>query len=248
MLGELLDVVDQAEESPLRFDLGASAEREAIEPFVVTQIRKHRLDRAEALPVGGASVGRIDLLFHPGRQGANSKIGLARWHRGDTTATPLGMDSTFAGSFPALSPDGRWLAFASNASGSGRSEVFVRPYPDVKAGRWQVSQAGGSVPHWSHSGRELFYINGARALVAATVVPGPSFTLGAQTKLFDASPLRTWGNITLFYDVAPDDQRFLMLRPVIEASRVSGTRPDKLVQITNWTAEVQAKLTGKAAK
>ena len=178
---------------------------------------------------------------------ANSKIGLARWHKGDTTATPLGADQTFAVRYPALSPDGRWIAFESNASGSGR-EVFVCPFPDVNAGRWQVSQSGGTLPHWSHSGRELFYINGARALVAATVVPGASFTLGAQAKLFDASPLRTWGEYTLLYDVAPDDQRFLMLRPVIEARQAGGNRADKLVQITNWTAEVQAKLAGKAPK
>src|ERR1019366_4322846 len=83
--------------------------------------------------------------------GPQRDIVLAR--RGDTTTTQLMADSTFAEVFPALSPDGRWLAYASNES-SGRFEVYVRPFPDVNASRVQVSQAGGSEPRWAHSGRE----------------------------------------------------------------------------------------------
>ncbi len=126
--------------------------------------------------------------------------------------------------------------------------MYVRPFPNVSGGLWQISQDGGNFPHWSHSGRELFNINGDRAVVAAAVVPGSPFSLGAQKVLFDASPLRRVGEYTLFFDVAPDDQRFLMERPLLESGRPGATKTDQLVQITNWAAEVHAKLTGKGPR
>lgn len=55
----------------------------------------------------------------------------------------------------AMSPDGRWIAYASDEA--GRYEIYVRPFPDVSAGRWQVSINGGRAPRWAHSGRELFF-------------------------------------------------------------------------------------------
>ena len=64
---------------------------------------------------------------------------------------------------PAISPDGRWLAYVSNES--GRAEVYVRGFPDM-AGRYQVSLEGGTEPAWSPRGGELFYRDGP-ALMAA---------------------------------------------------------------------------------
>ena len=64
-----------------------------------------------------------------------------------------------------ISPDGRWLAYRSNES--GRDEVYVRPFPDVESGRWQVSTAGGNRAEWGPDGRELFYLSadlGSQAL------------------------------------------------------------------------------------
>ena len=55
-----------------------------------------------------------------------------------------------------VSPDGRWLAYESNES--GQFEVFVRPFPDVNKGRWQVSTGGGTQPLWARNGQELFYL------------------------------------------------------------------------------------------
>jgi eukaryotic-like serine/threonine-protein kinase len=163
-------------------------------------------------------------------------------HRGDTSVTPLVADSSYAEQIPELSPDGRWLAYMSNES--GRSEVYVRPFPKVGDGKWQVSRSGGSEPRWSRSGRELFYRNFADTLIAVTVAPGASFVAGREVALFDvrrfANRFSTW-----FYDVAPDDKRFLFLRPV---SQPGPAGPDKLVQITNWAAEVHAKLAEKVPK
>ena len=169
---------------------------------------------------------------------------IALWHRGDTATVPLVASPDFSETSPALSPDGRWLAYSSDES--GRFEVYVRPYPNVDAGRWQVSQAGGGSPHWSHTGRELFYENGAQALVATSVVPGVTFTMGAQVTLFTTSGFtssNSLGSTTfLHYDVAPDDKRFVFFRKSTENGEVT---VDPLVQMVNWNVEVQAKLKGK---
>ena len=118
----------------------------------------------------------------------------------------------------------------------------MRPYPDVNSGRWQVSQAGGLQPVWSRNGRELFYQNGAKMLVSAAVLPGPTFTLVAQLPLFNTSVFASNG-IAVNYDVAPDGQRFVFLRLPTTPTAERGA---ELVQITNWGAEVRAKLAGTA--
>ena len=178
--------------------------------------------------------------------GAQRDIVLA--HRGDTTIMPLMADPGFAEIYPALSPDGRWLAYASNET--GRFEVYVRPFPDVNSRRVQVSQAGGTEPRWAHSGRELFFRNGAQALVAATVVPAATFTLGAQTVLFDGSQFYfDGGESARSYDVAPGDQRFVFMRRVVPTGQAAAApAPDKLVEVTNWATEVQTKLAGRGPR
>jgi len=188
----------------------------------------------EVVPTGDTSqfILRFELTG-PGRD-----IMLAR--RGDAANTPLMADRTFAEINPSLSPDGRWLAYASNET--GRFEVYVRPFPDVNSRRVQVSQAGGTEPRWAHSGRELFFRNGAHALVSAVVVPAATFTLGPQAVLFDGSQYYIDSERNArSYDVAPGDQRFVfMRRPMPTGSGAAA--PDKLVEVTNWANEVQAKL------
>ncbi len=167
--------------------------------------------------------------------------------RGDTITVPLAADSAFDEVFPALSPDGRWLAYASNES--GRFEVYVRPFPNVNAQRVQVSQAGGTEPRWAHSGRELFFRNGRGALVAAAVVPAATFALGAQRVLFEGRELYSIPREgARSYDVAPGDQRFAFMRPIWPTGAAGPPPMDKLVLVTNWGAEVQAKLAGQTPK
>ena len=91
----------------------------------------------------------------------------------DTTPVPL-LTGSFAEGNPALSPDGRWLAYVSNESGN--PEVYVRPFPDVSRGRWQVSTGGGTAPRWAHSGRELFFVRNSDLMVApvTTTAHAPS--------------------------------------------------------------------------
>ncbi len=158
----------------------------------------------------------------------------------DRAATiPLVASERFNERTPALSPDGRYLAYTSNES--GRFEVFVRPYPNADGGKWQVSRDGGEEPKWSHSGRELFYRNGSRELVAANVTLGATFVLGEQRALFStAGYVRSSTNVR--YDVAPDDRRFLFLRFVGTGAGSGGASSDPLtvVKVDNWLTELKA--------
>jgi len=139
---------------------------------------------------------------------ATGAIGIYGVRQGDTTATPL-VSSAATNMFPALSPDERWLAYASDESGT--MEIYVRPFPETSSAKWQVSTAGGSQPIWNKSGRQLYYINGKNELVAADIRPGATFAVGEQRALFSFAPFLRLGPIPS-YDVTADDKRFVMLR------------------------------------
>ena len=153
----------------------------------------------------------------------------------DTAPTPI-LDSKFTEAEPALSSDGKWLAFASNES--GRYEVYVVPFPNVGTARWNVSTRGGTEPAWSHRGSELFYRDGAGNLISIDVKTTPSFSFGASKALFSASMYAAYDGHQQ-YAVSPDDKRFLMVRPF------GMVQPPKLVLVKNWVAEFKAKSEAK---
>jgi serine/threonine-protein kinase len=139
---------------------------------------------------------------------------------------------------PAVSPDGRWLAYSSDESGD--YEIYVRPFPDVDAGRWQVSRGGGVHPQWSRDGTELFYLEVRDpdvAMLAVPVEPGQSFRPGAPTELF-AGPYFYGATVSSsdVYDVAADG-RFLMIKEP-EAADGGQTQPD-IVIVENWFEELK---------
>jgi Tol biopolymer transport system component len=160
------------------------------------------------------------------------------WRRGSTELTPLLTDPTNSESMPSLSPDGRWLAYVSNES--GRQEVYVRPFPNVESGKWQVSRNGGGEPLWAHSGRELFFRDAAGQLIAVTVNRGASFESTDQRALFSVAPYLNGGISFHAYDVTRDDQRFLFLRPM-GTSQAGFAGPPDLVRIDNWFSELRAR-------
>ncbi|HEX5577227.1 MAG TPA: protein kinase [Gemmatimonadaceae bacterium] len=150
---------------------------------------------------------------------------------GDTAARPLVNDEAEEYS-PALSPDGRWLAYG--ATSTDRSEIYVRPFPDTRRARWQVSRNGGTEPVWSPDGRELFYRNAQGFLVAAQLQPGPAFRLSGERQLFR---VRDFISDTRHrsYAVSPDGRYFYFIN-------VLPTRPSQIVLITNWIEELKEKL------
>ncbi len=151
---------------------------------------------------------------------------------GDRAAKPL-LHTPFAETNAEISPDGRWIAYQSNES--GRDEIFVRPFPAVDAGRWQISTGGGVQPVWAHSGRELFYRDPDGRLMAVPIQAGASFAAGNPVVIIErryaGSPLpgRT-------YDVSPDGKRFLMIK---DAQTTEKSTPTQLNVVLNWGEELK---------
>jgi serine/threonine-protein kinase len=150
---------------------------------------------------------------------------------GDTALVPL-VASPAGELYPALSPDGRWLAYTSNESGA--AELYVRPFPQTATAKWQISTAGGREPVWSRSGRELFYFNGKNEMVSADIQTGAGFSVGKQRVLFPASDFARPGPVPSF-SISPDDRRFLMVREG-EASQQS-----ELIVAENWLEGLKGK-------
>ncbi|MHB1095944.1 MAG: protein kinase domain-containing protein [Gemmatimonadaceae bacterium] len=154
---------------------------------------------------------------------------------GDTTTRQLVVDPVTQMS-PTLSPDGRWLAYASDESGV--FQVYVRPFPDTKVAKRQVSIGSGYAPRWSRTGREMFYADGNYDLWAVDVAPGGVFATGTPRRLLS---MEAYGPLGLHqFDVSPDGQRFLFSRAAAGAAR--GDRGDELIVVQNFFAELKAKV------
>jgi len=119
-----------------------------------------------------------------------------------------------------FSPDGRFIAYASDESGA--MEVYVQPYP-AAGSKWRISSMGGGQPRWRRDGGEIFYVDGQGTLMAATVSLEPSFTASAPVALirgqFPPTLLNYYGGAHN-YDVSADGRRFLINR-VLESEEVS---------------------------
>jgi serine/threonine-protein kinase len=161
---------------------------------------------AEALwsPDGGWFVHRTSTNV----QGAGDILG----RRKDRNMKPVAIvASRFTELAPDISPNSRWMAYSSFET--GRSEIVVVPFPNAGDSKWSVSVDGGSEPLWSRTGSELFYRNGKRELVSVKVETDGAFSIGAASTLFaDRDYIRLGAHRQ--YDVTPDGQRFLLIRPV----------------------------------
>jgi Tol biopolymer transport system component len=150
---------------------------------------------------------------------------------GDRKAQPF-LRTPFNESVPQFSPDGRRLAYVSNES--GRWEIYVQPYPG-SGGKWQISTEGGTEPVWNHNGRELFYRSGDK-MMAVEIATQPSFTAGKPRVLFEGRyepPPGTSPN----YDVSPDGQRFLMLKPSEQEQSAT-----QINVVLNWFEELKRRV------
>jgi eukaryotic-like serine/threonine-protein kinase len=154
------------------------------------------------------------------------------------------VQTRFDEGYPEFSPDGHWLAYASDES--GRSEVYVRPYPGPGP-RQQASTDGGTAPAWSRDGRELFYtttqsVGGQATLTRMMAIPltwRPTLSTGAPHMLFQGR----YGASAVIrgYDVTSDGQRFLMIQQK-ERPPLSGT---DMVLVQNWVDELNARVPTK---
>ena len=127
-----------------------------------------------------------------------------------------------------LSPDGRWLAYSSDAS--GRDEIYVRSFPDLEAvERRQVTTEGGGKPLWAPDGRELYYVSGTRLMGVMTRTDG-DFSFGTPEVVFDSYRMNGGGRN---YDIGPDG-RFLMIKEHDQAAA-----PGQIVVVGNWFEELK---------
>ena len=104
----------------------------------------------------------------------------------------LVLQEPFNQAYPEVSPDGRWIAYYSNES--GQPEIYVRPFPNVNAGKWQVSRDGGTRPVWAPDGRGLFYLGLDFAMKVVPVESEPTFSPGIAEVLFDARDILGGGD------------------------------------------------------
>jgi Tol biopolymer transport system component len=155
---------------------------------------------------------------------------------GDTTEVPL-LASPYDEVSPQISPDGRFLAYASLET--GQLEVYVRPFPEVDSGRWLVSSGGGFSPRWAHSGRQLFYVSPDSVMMAAAVQTAGGFRVVERRALFAMPDGVRLSPFDFSFDVAPDDQRFIMQRLV---SSGEAAAPPPMVLIENWAEEVKERV------
>jgi len=165
-----------------------------------------------------------------GAAGAGDIVGVRT--SGDTTPVPLVADQ-FTELHPTVSPDGHWIAYTSDESGT--QEVYVRAFPGTTTGRWQVSNGGGVQPRWSPDGRELYFGSGDRLLAAEI----------RTTNGFEATAVKSVLNPAGFpsdrfhqtYDVLPGGG-LLFPRPWQTGSAAAA---QTVVEVENWFADVRAR-------
>ncbi len=127
-----------------------------------------------------------------------------------------------------FSPNGRFIAYRSDASGS--DEIYVQPFPIDSSRKWKVSTAGATSPRWSGDGKELFYISPDSKMMAVEVSTNPVFKFRTPKVLFPAITSES-PNVTP-YDVTADGKKFLMI--TMAEGGAPGTVP--IMVVLNWTA------------
>ena len=192
------------------------------------------LEGGPALPASWAPDGT--LLYTTRRRGdrggADDNIGRLSM-AGPPKAETL-LATKFAEVRPALSPDGRWLAYESDES--GQPEIYVRPFPDINSGRWLVSTSGGNEPRWAPNGHALFYR--ASTLMSVTIESQNTFVAHAPESLFPLTSYRIIAAVPN-YDVSHDGERFLFVKPIVSPTNEAGLTFSRIIVVQHWTEELK---------
>ena len=129
-----------------------------------------------------------------------------------------------------MSPDGRWIAYTDRAS--GQDEIYVRPFPKVDDGRWQVSNDGAYMPRWRADNNEIYFFTRSDFMAVEVNISDSKFEIG-QPKILFTKILNFSGNIAAVrYAAANDGERFLMNIPLNTNS------DDHIIIVQNWLAEL----------
>jgi serine/threonine-protein kinase len=187
-------------------------------------LEQHEDTERVMVPVSWSADGRL-LFAKQDRATGSWDLGVLQV-AGDRTATPLLANPAFDEQWASVSPDGRWMAYESFES--ARFEIYVRPFPNVDAGKWQVSSDGGFQPTWSADGRTLFF-RGTDGLMATTIQVVPTFTSAAPQRVLTRED-QGW------YSVSRDGTRFLMLK---DAGTTGDEARPELNVILNWHEELK---------
>jgi serine/threonine-protein kinase len=166
------------------------------------------------------------ILVSDRTSGTNANIQLVSLEDGGVRKL---LDSRWDEQGAVFSPDGEVIAYSSGES--GRSEVYVQPFPGLDS-RTQVSTDGGSEPVWSRDGRRLFFRRG-RTLLVSDVQTSPVFSASRPVKLLEADLAASASGLAS-YDVAPDGKRFAIFRSAVGGSQV------EVKVILNWFEELKA--------
>ncbi len=130
-----------------------------------------------------------------------------------------------------FSPDGRWMAYASNETGT--MEIYVSPFPRA-TGKWQISSAGGQEPRWRQDGKELFYLSPEGKMMAVALTTGSGFEASSPVTLFQTHRRQPVSSLDVFsYDVRGDGQQFLI------DTKVDETTAAPLSVLLNWASEME---------
>ena len=144
---------------------------------------------------------------------------------------------------PQISPDGRYVAYQSDESGKG--EIYVRSFPDVNKGKWQVSSGGGNSPLWSPDGQEVFYRSGD-ATMSVEVSTEPTFKRGNPKILFRGTYSATTFEKIVFtlWDIHPNGKKFLMIKPAAStgAAPTAASPQPKITIVLNWLEELKQRV------
>ena len=159
---------------------------------------------------------------------------------GERTVEML-LDAEFREAEPALSPDGRWLAYMNLETGIPL--IYVQPFPNIDDGLWNVSLDYGRNPVWSPDGRELFYRN-RTDLMVAQIETEPTFSSRTPEPLFSLSDYALLGGATTGrrFDIAPDGDRFIFRTSELDAQTSDGDSFIGLIFVENWFEELKERV------
>jgi eukaryotic-like serine/threonine-protein kinase len=135
-----------------------------------------------------------------------------------------------------ISPDGRWLAYQSNETGS--FEIFIRPFPNVDAGKWQVTSGGGIQPAWGRKGRELFYL-ASRRLMNVPIRFSSTPAIGVPQVIVNDLSYTPYDRSGRTYDVSADGERLLISDAPVSVSEEPFAGLGRIEIVLNWSEELK---------